>query len=46
MIICTSKGLFTPKTRVFFCGGNSAADISKPHAFKWDPLSDEVLEAA
>ena len=30
----------------FFCCGNSAADISKPHTFKWDPLADEVLEAA
>ena len=28
------------------CCGNSAADISKPHTFKWDPLADEVLEAA
>ena len=41
-----SKGLFTPKTRFFVCSGNSAADISKPHTFKWDPLADEVLEAA
>ena len=40
------KGLFTPKTRVFFCCGNSAADRSKSHTFKWDPLADEVLEAA
>ena len=30
----------------FFCCGNSAADISKPHTFKWDPLADDVLEAA
>ena len=30
----------------FFCCGNSAADISKPHTFKWEPLADEVLEAA
>ena len=30
----------------FFCCGNSAADISKSHTFKWDPLADEVLEAA
>ena len=30
----------------FFCCGNSAADIAKPHAFKWGPLADEVLEAA
>ena len=30
----------------FFCCGNSAVDISKPHTFKWDPLADEVLEAA
>ena len=40
------KGLFTPKTCVFVCGGNSAADISRPHTFKWEPLADEVLEAA
>ena len=31
--------------RFFYCG-NSAADISKPHTFKWDPLADDVLEAA
>ena len=30
----------------FICCGNSAADISKHHAFKWDPLADHVLEAA
>ena len=30
----------------FFCCGNSAADISKPHTFKWHPLADDVLEAA
>ena len=30
----------------FFCCRNSAADISKSHTFKWDPLADEVLEAA
>ena len=30
----------------FFCCGNSAADISKPHTFKWDPLAEDVLEAA
>ena len=30
----------------FFCCGNSAADISKSHTFKWDPLADGVLEAA
>ena len=29
-----TEGLFTPKTRVFVCCGNSAADISKPHTFK------------
>ena len=40
------KGLFTPKACVFFCCGNSAADISKPHAFKRDPLANDVLEAA
>ena len=41
-----SQGLFTPMTHVFFCCGNSAADISKSHTFKWGPLADEVLEAA
>ena len=30
----------------FFCCGNSAAVISKSHTFKWDPLADDVLEAA
>ena len=30
----------------FFCCGNSAADISKSHTFRWDPLADEVMEAA
>ena len=25
---------------------DSAADLSKSHTFKWDPLADEVLEAA
>ena len=33
------KGLFTPKTRVFVWCGNSAADISKPHTFKWGMLA-------
>ena len=41
-----NQGLFTPKTCVFFCCGNSAADISKNHTFKWDPLADDVLESA
>ena len=41
-----NKGLFTPKTHVFFCCGDSAAAISKSHTFKWDQLADEVLEAA
>ena len=40
-----SGPIHTKDTR-FFCCGNSAADISKSHAFKWDPLADEVLEAA
>ena len=30
---------------VCFCCRNCAADISKPHAFKWGPLADEVLTA-
>ena len=37
---------FTPKTRVFFCCGNSAADISKPHTFKWGTLADVVFPSA
>ena len=37
------KGLFTPKTSVFFGCGNSAADKSKPHTFKWEPLADDVF---
>ena len=37
------KGLLTPQTRVFFCCGNSAADISKPHTFKWGTLADDVF---
>ena len=41
-----TKGLFRPKTRVFFCCGNSAADISKPHTFKWGPFADEVFNEA
>ena len=39
------EGVFTPKTRVFFCCGNSAADISKFHTFRWDPLADEALDS-
>ena len=39
-------GLFTAKTRVFFCCVNSAADISKSHTFKWGPLADEILDAS
>ena len=54
-LVWIGSGLFTPVNRLrpihtkdvrFFCCGNSAADISKPHTFKWDPLADEVLEAA
>ena len=37
--------IHTKNARLFGCG-YSAADISKPHAFKWDPLADDVLEAA
>ena len=40
------KRLFTPKTRVFFGCGNSAADISKPHTFKWGALADDVFPSA
>ena len=38
-------GSIHTKDARFFCYGNSAADISKPHTFKWEPLADEVLEA-
>ena len=41
-----AKGLFTPKTRVFVCCGNSAADLSKPHTFKWGTLADDVFPSA
>ena len=34
------------KDALFFCCWNSAADISKSHTSKWEPLADEVLEAA
>ena len=37
--------IHTKDARIFCCG-NSAADISKPHTFKWDSLADDVLEAA
>ena len=33
---------YSHQRRAFF----SVADISKSHTFKWDPLADEVLEAA
>ena len=39
----TSKGLFRPKTRVFFCCGNSPVGMSKPHTFKLGPFADAVL---
>ena len=39
-------GSIHTKDARFFCCANSAADISKSHTFKWDPLADEVLEAA
>ena len=30
----------------YFCCGNSAADISKPHTFKWGTLADDVFPSA
>ena len=48
-VVCTLRNRLGPihtKDARFFCCGNSAADISKPHTFKWDPLADDVLEAA
>ena len=42
---CCGGPIHTKDAR-FFCCGNSAADISKSHTFRWDPLADEVLEAA
>ena len=44
--ITIAWGPIHTKDARFFCCGNSAADISKSHTFKWDPLADEVLEAA
>ena len=41
-----SAGPIHTKDARFFCCGNSVAYISKSHTFKWDPLADEVLEAA
>ena len=40
------SGPIHTKDARFVCCGNSAADISKSHTSKWDPLADEVLEAA
>ena len=37
-----SLGPIHTKDARFFCCGNSAADISKPHTFKWDPLLDLI----
>ena len=42
---CLQGPIHTKNARLFCCG-NSAADLSKPHTFKWDPLADDVLEAA
>ena len=39
-------GSIHTKDARFFCCGNSAADILKSHTFRWDPLTDDVLEAA
>ena len=30
----------------FFCCGNSAADLSKPHTFKWGTLAHDVFPSA
>ena len=30
----------------FFCCGNSAADISEPHTFKWGTSADDVFPSA
>ena len=43
---CEVYGLIHTKDARFVCYGNSAADISKSHTFKWDPLTDEVCDAA
>ena len=37
---------YSDQRPTFFCCGNSAADISKPHTFKWGQLTDEVLSTA
>ena len=44
--ISAQLGPIHTKDARFFCCGNSAADLSKLHTFKWDPLADDVLEAA
>ena len=41
-----SAAEFPQQTRVFVCCGNSAADISKPHTFKWGTLADDVFPSA
>ena len=46
IIVMKDLGSIHTKDARFFWWGNSAADISKSHTFKWDPLADEVLEAA
>ena len=46
--LCITRRVYSDQRRAFFLLRklNSAADISKFHTFKWDPLVDEVLEAA
>ena len=39
-------GAIHTKDARFFCCGNSDANISKSHTFKWGPLADEVLDAS
>ena len=36
-------GSIQTKDARFFCCGNSAADISKPHTIKWGTLADDVF---
>ena len=44
--ISAAEGPIHTKDARFFCYGNSAADISKPHTFKWGTLADDVFPSA
>ena len=45
--VCGGLRAYSHQRRAFlFCCGNYAADISKPHAFKWGTLADDVFLSA